>query len=427
MTKLRLEQAPAATLPLRFVLSMPCWGMAGGLLLMVDADAALRVRWHPDTLALVHVWTLGVLGNAMFGSLLQFLPAAAGTRLHGVRQTPWLHVAWNLGALLLVVGLHRGDRAALAMAGALLPLAFLWLGAMTLPGLVLAAGERLLRSGLGIALGYGMATALAGGLLAWLRAGDRPWPLAMVDVHAGFGVLGWMILLLAAVARVVLPMFQGTGRVAAPLQATWLAGVALALPLAGAWHLHRPGGIAWPATVAVGGGAFVLAALALQWPIARERQHALYRHWRLGLLALAAAAIALAGGAGMLAGTLALGIGLPLLVGSMALEIVPFIVWIDLRRRVPRGTRIPAVQRLLEPRRKRHVLAAQGGAAALLLAAVLWPLPGLARLAGAAQVAAWALHGLTLAGSLRAARGYLRRAGAPLATPDRDGESVDAA
>ena len=83
MPKLRLDQAPPATLPLRFLLAMPCWGMAGGVLLLVDADAALLSRWHPATLALVHVWTLGVLGNAMLGSLLQFLPAAVGASLRG--------------------------------------------------------------------------------------------------------------------------------------------------------------------------------------------------------------------------------------------------------------------------------------------------------------------------------------------------------
>lgn len=403
MTKLRLEQAPAATLPLRFLLAMPCWGIVGGALLMLDGDTALRVRWHPATLALVHVWTLGVLGNAMIGSVLQFLPAAAGVPLRGARHAPWLHGAWNLGTLLLVIGLHRGDRVALAAAGTLLPLALLGLGAMTLPGLLTAAGERLLRVGLGAALGYGITTALAGGLLAWLRAGHRPWPLALVDVHAAFGVLGWMIALLAAVARVVMPMFQGTGRVAAPVHATWLAVATLALPLAAAWHLHRPDSVALPWVVASGGGTFALTALALQWPVPGERRYALYRHWRLGLTALVAAAVALASGAGMLAGTLGLGIGMPLLVASMAMEIVPFVAWIDLRRRVPRGTRIPGVQRLLGERHKQRVLVVQGVAAALLLAAVLWPQPGLARLAGAAQVAAWSGHALALATSLRAA------------------------
>src|SRR5574337_1092418 len=78
MTKLRLEQAPVAALPRRFLLTAPLWGMLAGVLLGIDGAAALVSRWNPATLALVHVFALGVLGNVMFGSILQFLPAAGG-------------------------------------------------------------------------------------------------------------------------------------------------------------------------------------------------------------------------------------------------------------------------------------------------------------------------------------------------------------
>src|SRR6185312_17183962 len=111
MTKLRLDRAPAAPLPLRFLLTVPLWGVLAGVLLIVDGDVALRTRWQPATLALVHVFTLGVLGNVMFGSVLQFLPAAAGVRVRGgVRLGRLLHAVFNLGVLLLVAGLHEGWR-----------------------------------------------------------------------------------------------------------------------------------------------------------------------------------------------------------------------------------------------------------------------------------------------------------------------------
>ena len=167
MARLALDQAPAVSLPRRFLLSAPLWGMLAGVLLFVDGGAALRSRWHPATLALMHVFTLGVLGNVMFGSVLQFLPAAAGVRVRGsgLLGKP-LHVLFNLGALLLVAGLHQSWRAALLGAAVLLPLAFVLLAAMTLPGLLAAVGQRLLRAGLGVALGFGVLTALLGGALA---------------------------------------------------------------------------------------------------------------------------------------------------------------------------------------------------------------------------------------------------------------------
>jgi len=409
MPRLRLDQAPPATLPLRFLLAMPCWGVAGGVALMVDADATLLTRWHPATLALVHAWTLGVLGNAMVGSLLQFLPAAAGANLRGWRGAPLLHALFNLGVLMLVAGLHSQARGLLFAAGILLPASFAWLGAMSLPGLLAAAGERLLRVGIGTSLGFGVLAALAGGMLAFLLGLRRPWPLATVDVHAAFGVLGWMVLLLGTVARTTMPMFQGTGSVPAGAQATWLALLALALPAASAWHLMHGGGVLLPAIVAAGGASFALAALWLQWRAPRARHTSLYLHWRAGLLALLLAALALVADQGLLAGALALGVGLPLLVGGMALEIVPFVAWIALRRRVPRGTQLPGVQRLLGDACKRRVLLAQIAAALPLLGAVAWPRSWLARLAGFALCAAWVLHGKALATALDAGRRFLRR------------------
>jgi hypothetical protein len=413
MPKLRLDQAPPATLPLRFLFAMPCWGVLGALWLLIEADVPLHGRWHPATLALVHVWTLGVLGNAMFGALLQFLPAAAGVVLRGWRGVPWLHALFNLGVLLLVVGLHSQARGPLLVAGVVLPLSFLWLGAMTLPGLLGAAGERLLRAGLGVAIGFGMLTALAGAALALLLASRVAWSPAAVDVHAGLGVLGWMVLLLAAVARVTMPMFQGTGSVPPRVQASWLAAVAIALPAAAALHLARPDGAPLPLTVVLGGASFAAAALWLQRRVPPARRNPLYRHWRAGLLALLAAALVLAGGHGLLAGVLALGVGLPMLIGAMALEIVPFVGWIALRRSVPRGVQLPGVQRLLPPTRKQRVLYAHYLAAVLLLAAVLWPQPWLARLAATAQLAVWVLHGHALQSALRAGRAFRRQVQAP--------------
>jgi hypothetical protein len=412
MPKLRLDQAPPATLPLRFLLAMPCWGIAGAVLLLVDDDTVLLSRWHPATLALVHVWTLGVLGNAMFGSLLQFLPAAVGAPLHGWRGVPWLHGVFNLGVLLLVVGLHAQLRGLLLAAGVLLPASFAWLAAMTLPGLLAAGGERLLRAGMGASISFGLLAALAGGMLSLLLGLRMAWPLAIVDVHAAFGTLGWMVSLLATVAGLTMPMFQGTGRVPSAVQACWLVALALALPGASAWHLAHGGGRVLPATVAAGGVSFATAALWLQWSVPRARHNALYLHWRAGLSALVLAAMALVAGRGLPAGVLGLGIGLPLLVGGMALEIVPFVEWIALRRRIPRGVQLPGVQRLLADARKRRVLLAHGIAAALLLAAVSWP--WLVRLAALAQLLAWAIHGHALTGALRAGRAFLRRIGQPV-------------
>lgn len=131
MARLAIEHAPATSLPSRFLLSAPLWGMLAGALLLIDGDALLRTRWSLATVALVHVFTLGVLGNLMIGSVLQFLPAAAGVRIRGnPRLGLWLHGLFNLGVLALVAGLHAGWRVGLTAAAVLLPAALLLVAAV---------------------------------------------------------------------------------------------------------------------------------------------------------------------------------------------------------------------------------------------------------------------------------------------------------
>jgi len=393
MVKLAIEQSPAGSLPRRFLLSAPLWGMFAGVLLMVEGELLLRTRWQPATVALVHAFTLGVLGNAMFGSVLQFLPVAAGVRVRG--GTPLghaLHAAFNAGIILLLTGLLTGWRTALDGAAVLLPSAFLLLGAMTLPGALAVQGQRLLRAGIGLALVSAVITAWLGGCLALLLSGHLSMPLwPLVDVHASWGALGWIVLLLASVARVVMPMFLATSMLPAWAQATWTTCSLLALG-AGTWMALAHHDMSWlKLALAASVAAFAGAAWWLQWRSPRSRRGPLLRSWQLGWLALLLATLALLLGTrhGLLAGALGLGIALPLLVNSMSLEIVAFLGWIELHRRVGRGVQLPGVQRLLPEADKTRVLLAQIPLALLLPAAVLWPGAWLARLAGLAMLAAY--------------------------------------
>ena len=411
MAKIALDLAPATALPRRFLLTAPCWGIVAGLLLLADGDVALRSRWAPATLALVHAFTLGLLGNAMFGSLLQFLPAALGARLWGGRRAGLaLHALLNAGALLLVLGLHAMRPLLLLPAACLLALAFALLAAQVLPGVARASGPVLVRAGIAQAVLAALATAGLGvAMVRGLQGRGLPvWPWA--NVHAGIGLLGWVAVLLASVARVVMPMFQGTRAADARVQAAWLALVVLVLATAAA-----VGDGGRDAVLRFGGaGCLGGAALAGLWLQARQphaRNPWLLRCWRFGLAALLAAAAALALDApALLVGTLALGIGFPALVVGMQLEIVAFLGWIDLYRGIPRGTRLPAVQRLLPEDSKRRVVGLQVLAAAALLAACAWP--PLARAAGAMLCLAHAMLAHALHGVGRRSARFLREAAA---------------
>ena len=420
MSGLDLRQAPPPARPLRWLFSAPLWGVAAGLWLLFHGEAAMAGRWSPLTVALVHMFTLGVLGNAMLGSLLQFLPVAAGSALPPGRWPACLHAGFNLGLVLFVLAMHGGERTLMALAALLLGLPLLVFALLALPGLLARGGKRVMRLGLGTALLALLLTTLAGvGLLLVLR-GDLWLPLdRLTDAHALLGLLGWVLVLIASVGSMTVPMFQGTAPISERHLAAWLWLTLCALALAVIARL-------W---LDAAGLAVMLAALpALLWAggFLRLSSRALYQRgrpmvwaWRGGALALGLGCIvAVLAGAGialprpdMLAGTLVIGAALPLIMSAMMLEIVAFLTWIQLRADCPRGIRIPGVGTLQPDTAKRLVLVTQGAAALLLVAAAL--LPPLARAAGLLLVVAHVVLWGRLRECHQQAAAFLQAHGAP--------------
>ena len=395
MSGLAFASAPRPSLPMRFLVAALAWGAVAGLWLAWQGEIALLSRWTPATLVLVHVFALGLLGNAMLGSLVQFLPVAAGSPLPGTRVVPWLHAAFNAGLALLLATLAASSHALALPAGGLLDGSLAIFALLALVAVIRGKGARVVREGIGLALLALIATAALGLLLLAARTGWRgPAAAGMVDVHAAFGVIGWVLGLLAAVGGVTLPMLQGTRALPAPALRTWQIASVLTLgigvaTLAGvepgsAWRIA-----AWPLA------AFALAVCVLQARAPHRRNPVLRRFWQAGCACLfAASLLALRPDVPLVPlGVLVLGVGLPLLVVGMALEITAFLTWIALRQRVPRGVRVPGVGSLFEEADRQRAFVLHAVAGAWLVAAAF--APALARGAGLAIALAHAvsLHG----------------------------------
>ncbi len=102
---LSFEQAPPISVPFRFFLTAPMFGMAAGLLLLWLGPAALISRWTSVALALTHLLAVGFMLQAMCGALLQMLPVAAGANIWQPRRVTQLtHAGLTIGTLLLVAG-----------------------------------------------------------------------------------------------------------------------------------------------------------------------------------------------------------------------------------------------------------------------------------------------------------------------------------
>lgn len=401
---LSFEQAPPFAVPLRFLLTAPGFLLAAGVLVSV-MPAALPARGTAHALAVTHLVTLGFLAMVMLGALMQMLPVVAGATLPASRALARLtHATLMLGTLALVVGFLGGSPLAVAVAMGLLGTGFGAFLATTAFALRQAARSETV-SGIRLALAALAITVALGLALAGVRTGAwAPVMLAdLVTVHASFGLMGWVLLLVIGVAYQVVPMFQITPAYASWLRRWLLKSVAGSLVLlAGAiFILPATRGIV-ELVLAGGVVAFAGETLRLQRKRRRKVADVTLDYWRLGMASLLVAAAVW--GAGQWFPVIARQEAYPLLLGvlflggfavsvvtGMLYKIVPFLAWFHLQAQLQaKAGTIPTMKDMITARAMRWQFNLHLAACALLVAAIRWPV--------AAQVAGgvWALAALLL-------------------------------
>ncbi|MGE1005315.1 hypothetical protein [Ralstonia pseudosolanacearum] len=355
------ERMPAPGVVFGCLLPVPWAGAAVGLLLALGPVDGLPDRFAPLTLALAHALAVGMLLPAMLGALFQLFPVVAGVPVSAARWvSPCVAATCVATAAALGAGFLGVGRAAFALAA--------WFGAplLAIPAVLLVlAGRRVTGTHattrtlrwIGSALLFTLASGAT--LATVLGLGMFAPSATLLDLHVGWGLGGWLATLVAGVASTVLPMFWQTRRWPARWQRWmpawlwaplllgsvigwrghalwwqgwgWLALGALSaagvLAVGGARRRHDP---AWPLWLAATSAWLAVAVLGLaahwlppDWPVA----------WWMGALALV--------GGGVLP------------VNAMLGKIVPFMVWMHLRRRVPKHVRLPAMQTLIGERQQR--------------------------------------------------------------------------
>ena len=407
---LSFDKAPPFAAPLRFFLTAPLFALAASTVLVIAGPDALSSRWSPALLAATHLVTIGFMLQIMLGALIQILPVVAGANLaQPLAVARWLHAGLSAGAALLAAGFLLGKPVFLAAAAALL--------AVSVGGFLLAAGQALAGvpttsptiRGLKLAL-LGLAGAVGLGCLLALGLAFG-WVLPLVeltDLHAGWALGAWAGVLLAAMAYVVVPMFQLTPGY--PARPSWAFPVVV-LALVLAWSVAVALGSTALARLAQGvaalaGIAFAALTLRLQGRGRRARPDTTYRCWQFGLVSaiLACAMLSTAAlwpGAGELAfwsplfGVLLLAGGFVSFIVGMLYKIVPFLAWMHLQHLGGGRVAAPTMNKILgEPDMRRQVRT-HFAAVGLLLAATILP-EWLARPAGALLVLAsgWLFHNL---------------------------------
>lgn len=416
---LSFDQAPPISVPYRFFLVAPWFGVMAGILLAWSGADALASRWTPEALALTHLIALGFMLQAMAGAVFQFIPVAVGgnvwrPRLVANAVQPLL----VLGTLFLVAGFLSGRFGLLSAA---VPLFLLAVG-----GFVFAVALALWRTpatgmtlwAMRMAFGGLAVTVLLGTLLAESLARGLAVPMIeLTNIHLAWGLGGWALMLLAGVSYHVVPMFQLTR----PYPAWFTRGFGpLLLLLLLAWSgQYVLGDSRWP----VATGALLLAVcfaygamtLWLQYTRRRKIHDATSLYFRVAMLSLAAFAVS--GAAYFLIpaigadprtvvwlGVLAIvGVFVSAITGMMY-KITPFLNWLHLQRLGAPMSAVPNMKKMLDAdamtgQLRLHVLAL------LLVLAAVW-LPGLARLAGVAFAGSSAWLGWNLICTVRRYRTF---------------------
>ena len=345
---LDFRQAPPLSIPLRFMLTAPVFGVAGSALLLWAGADALRSRWQPVTFAALHCFTAGFMLQAMIGALWQVMPVVGGVVI--ARQglvAAVSHAGLSAGAALLVLGMLGASFSSPAMVtvgAALMTASIAIFVAASLPGLVRSGPRRESARLLALALvGLG-GTAVAGLALARSIFGGEPLDdiAGLIDLHAIWAFAGWGLPLVAAVALQFVPMFYMTGDYPRLADAYLVAlGLALLLSLFAIFFASSWMRLIGAAIAAV--GAVVFASTTL-WRFARRRRprrDATSTGWQLAMASVLAseallivrvlaARTSLASSLELAFGALAvLGVFVTL-IGAMLMRILPFLASLHL-------------------------------------------------------------------------------------------------
>lgn len=427
---LSFDQAPPISVPYRFFLAAPWFGVLAGLLLAWSGGDALASRWTPEVLALTHLVGAGFMLQAMSGALFQFIPVAVGGNVWRPRLVAnVVHPLLVMAALLLSAGLLFSHPTLLSAA---VPLFLLGAGC-----LVVAVALALWRTpatgmtlwSLRMAIGGLAITVLLGSLLAEALARGLNLPIVdLTNVHLAWALGGWALMLLAGVSYHVVPMFQLTRPY--PLWFTRGFGPLLLLLLL-AWSSRLlldddrwTTAIALPLLLVF--SAYAIMTLWLQYTRRRKVDDATSLYFRVAMVsmlgfALSGALVRLHPEFGddprsivWLGVLVFVGVFVSAITGMMY-KITPFLNWLHLQRLGAPISAVPNMKKMIPAddmtgQLRLHVLAL------LLLLAAVWQ-PTLARLAGCAFAASCAWLAWNLVGAARRYRMFTDQIRAAVSHP----------
>lgn len=386
---LNLQQAPPISVPFRFFLSAPLFGLLAAAVMLWQGPDLFASRWSVATLAATHLITLGFMTMVMVGAMMQMLPVLAGAPVPRPKLvSAIIHPLLVLGTLMLASGflfaLPQLLQSAVVLLGTGLTVFFgsmlLTLSRVRNPSATIVA-MWLASIAFGITLMLGLTLGYSHGWGAPLAS------LALRDLHPAWGLVGWTGLLVVGVAYQIVPMFQMT-----PNYPRWLThgltvGAFIVLVLWSLAQWQGVGVLVWLRVASVcllvfAFGVFAVITLNLQKRRRRRLPDVTLEFWRAGMVFLLLAALlwlsrqlpVLAfAQSDVLLGVLVIGGAAVSFISGMLYKIMPFLTWFHLQALPASGQTLPNMKAILPEKAQRRQLRLHLAAVGLLIAAALWP------------------------------------------------------
>ena len=208
---LSLEQAPPIVVVLRFFITGTIFGVIASIMLFfVGGD--ISDFSLPQTIALTHLFTLGVMGSFMFGALYQMLPVLCGVHIKGAELLALrVNYIFIFGITALVVAFFT-NAMVLSIFAALFLAYSLFFTAFAMLGQLRKVQHNNSSRGMTLSLIALIVVVLLGITLLVIRGGvaidiDYLW---LKEMHYSFGLFGWVSLLIISVSFQVIEMFYVT-------------------------------------------------------------------------------------------------------------------------------------------------------------------------------------------------------------------------
>ncbi|RXJ92818.1 hypothetical protein CRV00_12410 [Malaciobacter molluscorum] len=207
---LSLEQAPPISVPFRFFLTAPFFAILIGIMFLVYPADVITNRYSNESIAVAHLFTLGVLSMIIFGAMQQMLPVLAGAIIKKAKLFAFIvHTSLTLGTLFFAINFLNANKLFLLAAIVCLAISFF---TFFLVAIYLLFKVKYLTSTVNVMRLFaitGLLTVIWGIYLAisHFTGNLNSNHFNFVNIHIILGIFGFASLLIIGVSFQVIPMF----------------------------------------------------------------------------------------------------------------------------------------------------------------------------------------------------------------------------